>query len=358
MAWVEKFAALTALTHSEQAQWWLNGFWEEGAKDYAEDMWRITHSFIELQIDGPVLYGSKKQQFEEGCDLDEHKSHRILEKLGETMTVVALRKRLKELDIDNNKKMAISEYLIDKYQKTPQQLVSSPQGQVDPEALAAAQEACDNASAAMDDAAEAADQASKTLEASIKAAAEASTAKDAAEAALADAQTAEQAVKKAEAELQATVDEIAGLEKTKADKIAKFQAIIDDASASGVKKGKATQEKAALEGEDELPLRKAKITQNAALKRVQKVRKAAEEKTALADEAAQAATNAKTAADKASAEADQAKTTADEAAKLAETAMSDAQEALDKLKSAGTGAPQGKLWWMERIMKEKKKFSR
>lgn len=59
--------------------------------------------------------------------------------MGETMTVVALRKRLKELDIDNNKRMAISEYLISKYGKTPHELVSAQQGTVEPEQLAAAQ---------------------------------------------------------------------------------------------------------------------------------------------------------------------------------------------------------------------------
>ncbi len=47
-------------------------------KDQAEEMWKIAHQFIECQIDGPVLYGSKKQVFVEDSDLDEFKSHRIL----------------------------------------------------------------------------------------------------------------------------------------------------------------------------------------------------------------------------------------------------------------------------------------
>ena len=49
------------------------------------------------------LYGKRKVEVKEGCDLDEHKAHVFLEKLGETLTVTALRKRLKELDVDMNK---------------------------------------------------------------------------------------------------------------------------------------------------------------------------------------------------------------------------------------------------------------
>ncbi len=49
------------------------------------------------------LYGKRKVEVKEGCDLDEHKAHVFLERLGETLTVTALRKRLKELDIDMNK---------------------------------------------------------------------------------------------------------------------------------------------------------------------------------------------------------------------------------------------------------------
>jgi len=301
MSWKEGFKELTSKTHSEQAIWWLNGFWADGFEEKAEDIWKITHQFIECQIDGPVLYGSKKQVIEEDSDLDEFKSHRILEILGETLTVVALRKKLAALDIDGNKRMAISEFLINKYEKKPESLVNSPQGDTDPAMLQAAEDKCAAASAALEDASEA----------------------------LEKSKAAEEAVKAAEAELQAAIDEIEALEKAKADKLAKLQAIVDG-EGGVVKKNKAKNEIEQLNAEDPLPLRKAKLTQNAALKKVKKARK-------LAEEATEAAATAKAAA---------------------EEKYNEALEALEELKKGGTGSPQGKLWWMDRLLKEKKKFSR
>lgn len=356
--WEEKFGKICEMTHSEQGIWWLNGFWEDGAKDYAEDMWVTVHQFIECQLGEPVRYGTKMQEFKEGCDLDELQSHRILEIMGETMTVLALRKRLKELDLDNNKRMALSEYLLDKYKKKPAELVVAPQGDVDPAELARCQEACDSASAALDQASADAQAAAAALKASQAAAAEAASAKTQADEALAKAQAAEEAVKKAEAELQASLDEIAALEKAKQDLIDKCQKIIDDPNAGAVKKGRAVQEKEQTLCEDPLPLSRAKITQKAALKKVEKARKLCEEETAKSAAAAKAAAEAKEAADAAEQEAESTKATAEAAQAAAEVALKEAQSQLDALKSKGGGSPQGKLWWMERLLAEKKKYTK
>jgi chromosome segregation ATPase len=329
MGWVEEFAEITKKTHTEQAQWWLNGFWKEGAEGYKEEIWKICHQFVECQIGGPVLYGSKKQDIKENSDLDELKSHRILEVMGETLTVVALRARLKKLDIDNNNRMAISEYLLDKYGKTPQQLCAAPQGDLDPKLLAAAEDACERAGSALDQAASDAEAAEK--------------AKRAAESALAAAQKAEAEVRAAEAELQSAINEIEKLENERRDKVAKCQAIIDDPNSGAVKKGKAVQEKEQTLGEDPLPLRKAKLTQQASLRKVEKARLVAEQETAKSAEAA--------------AEAARTKEAADAAKRAAEEALAAAQAQLEALKKKG-GTPMGKLWWMERVLQEKKKFTK
>jgi len=337
-------------------------------------------------------------EFKENCDLDELNSHRVLEALGETMTVVALRKRLQALDIDNNKRMALSEYLLDKYKKTPLELVRSPQGSVDPVLLAAAIKACDDAGALLDQASADAEAAAQSLRESQRAAAEAARTKveadqrakeatdakreadseaDKAAQALAVAQTAENTVRAAEAELQAAVDEITGLEQAKATKIANAQAIIDDPKVSAMKKGVAVQERDSTLAEDPLPLRKAKITQQAALKKVEKARIIAVQETAKAaaakqvsddaaeaaakakheaDEAADAAAAAKHAAEEAAAAAARAKERADEAKEAAQRAFEAAEKALADLKAKGGDAPMGKLWWLDRVLKEKKKF--
>lgn len=314
------------------------------------------------------------------------------------MTVVALRKRLQALDIDNNKRMAISEYLLDKYKKTPLELVRSPQGSVDPVLLAAAIKACDDAGVALDQSSADAEAAAVALRESQQAAAEAARAKTEADEtaaqaakakahadseaekaaqALAAAQAAENTVRAAEAELQAAIDEISNLEKTKANKVAAAQAIIDDPKTSAMKRGVAVQERDSTLAEDPLPLRKAKITQQAALKKVEKARKIAEEETAKAaeakrvsdeaaaaaakakheaDEAANAAAAAKQAAEEAAEAAAAAKVRADEAKVAAQRAFEAAEKALADLKAKGGEAPMGKLWWLDRVLKEKKKF--
>jgi hypothetical protein len=88
------------------------------------------------------------------------------------------------------------------------------------------------------------------------------------------------AVKAAEAELQAAVDALKAEEEAYQGKIRALEDVI--AKESGMKQAKAKNELAQLKGEDPLPLRRAKITQEAALRKVQKQRKLAEEAEAEA----------------------------------------------------------------------------
>lgn len=395
--WAEKFGQICSLSHSEQAKYWLNGFWVSGAEQYADELWTTCHQFIECELGEPVRYGGRMKEYKEGCDLDELKSHVVLETMGETLTVVELRQRLAKLDVDNNKRLALSEYLLDKYNKTPQELTSSPQPDVDPAKLKAAEDAFAAAEEALNVASDEKESARKALLAAKTAASEAARRLEAAKAAAEEAaqalvvanrtreeadqahkrqEAAEAEVKAAEAEVQAAVDEITALEKVKADKIAALQAIIDDDSQGTVKKGRAVNEKAQLEGEDELPLRKAKITQTAALKRVAKAVNAATEATAAAanvlrkaDNAKAASAKAKSAADEAEAmsreakaEADRketesaaAKDRADAAHEASLQAIKEAEAQLEEIKNS-SGPPYGPIYWMERTLKEKKKF--
>lgn len=300
--WLPAFQELTAKTHTEQGIWWLNGFWKEGAEGYAEDVWAYVHKCIEIEAGRPKLYGSKVWDVQEGCDLDELKAHQFLEQLGETLTVVDLRARLKELDIDNNKRMALSEYLLGKYPKhTPQDLVDSPQGgDVEAAKLAAAK-------------------------AAVKAASEALTA------ALSQEEASKAAAREAAAatkELEAAVAELEKEQKAQDDKVATFQATIDNKSLSGVKRMRAKNELAQFLSEDPLPLRKAKITQSAALKRAQKAEILAEEEKAKAIQK----------------RAD------------AQQALQEAEHALAELKKKGDGVAKGAVWWLDRELLEIKKF--
>jgi hypothetical protein len=219
----EAFKEIVNKTHTEQAIWFLNGFWEDGLEAEAEKVWEIVHLVLEVQLDRKVRYGRKLDTYEEECDLEEHKAHRLLEMMGETQTVVALRKRLTALDIDNNHRMAVTEFLLDRYKKTPTQVIESPQGSVDPRKLAAAQEACDAAIEAYQKAADEAKAAAAALKASQEAAAEAAASKEAADKAQVEAEKAADDVRAAEAEAQAAFDAIKALEDAKAAKVAKYQ---------------------------------------------------------------------------------------------------------------------------------------
>lgn len=239
---------------------------------------------IEIYSGEPKLYGRRKQVLKEGCDLDELQSHVFLEKMKETLTVLELRKRMKALDIDNNKRMALSEYLLDLFKKTPKQLVDAPQGDTDPVKLQAAKDAVEAASEAIDIAVEAKPK----------------------------AQAAEAALKRAVAVLAAE-------EKAFNDRLAALERLAS--SGGGVKAMKAKNEIAQIKSEDPLPLRKAKITQNAAFKAAEKATKAAIK--AIAD---------------------------------AKAALVEAEAQLQAVKNAGGGVCQGAIWWMERGLAEKKKF--
>lgn len=327
MSWKQKFADLCQMKFTEQAHWFMNGFWQEGMQEEAETIWNVTHCFLEQHLGRKVLYGALMQDYEESCDLDEFKAHVLLEKLNEVLTVRELRGRLKQLDIDNNNRLSVLEYLLDKYKKTPQQVVDAPQGTVDQKEMDAAIAKVESASTALDQA--------------VSDEAAAKTALAAATAAFKECERLEAPLKQANEELDAAVADLHAEEKKIADKLASLHAIAEG-NGGIVSKNKAKNEIAQMKDKDPLPLQRAKITQEAALKRVEKARKPFTEATNLA--------NAK----KRASEEAAAKAVATKAA--AEEAFQEAQDALEELKKSGSGGPQGAIWWMSRVLSEKKKF--
>lgn len=282
-----RFTELTRKKYSEQAKWFLNGFWKAVGEENSEKIWEYTQKCIQLD--------TRKG---EGNELDEFWSHKFLESFGETLTILQLREQLKKIDLDVNGKMALLEYLCFKYGKTVQQCVDAPQGGNE-ELLNAAQ---------------------ATLTAVQDALVEQQSALDA-------QKTQEENVKKAEAELKAAIEDLKNQENAYNDKITSLEAKSNDGTASVVAKNKAANELAQLKGEDPLPLRKAKITQQASLKKTEKERKAAEIATANLEQKVR----------------DLEKLTAE------------AEQKLNELRQAG-GSSQGAIWWMTRELKEAQKY--
>jgi len=380
-----KFKELTSMHYAAQAKWFLNGFWDAGMDKDHESVWKFTQKFMELD--------PKKK---EGCELDEFWAHKFLESLGETLTVIQLRDKLRKIDMDCNGRMALLEYLAFKYSKSVKEVIDAPQGgnqkEIDEaaEKLQAVQDAfvevqsqLDQQTQALKEQKEAEENARRTLERSKRAEQEAKTAletqriaEENSEKALQIVQLAEETVRKAESELKAAVDDLNTQESTYKNQISKLEEKSKDPNGSTVSKNKAASELAILRGEDPLPLRKAKITQEAALRKVEKERKIAEAATAAAAKKRQEAKDATAAAQTKAQEAQEAAFAAEESAKEAESKtlaleeqkvrveeayrdveakVIEATDYLNEVKKKG-GVAKGAIWWMERELKEAQKY--
>jgi len=310
-----KWQQIESRNYAGQCKYMLNGFWGTLEKD-AELIWNWCQSFTELDQD-------KKG---DGNELDEFWSHKFLEGLGETMTVIEMREKFRKIDADFNKHMSMVEYIMFRYGFSIPSVLTCPQG--------------DNtagikkAEAMVNEAQKALDEMNAKLEQS-KAAAE--RAKEAAEA----AKKAAKAVAEAEAEAKKALAELQAEEKAFENKKAALEKTKNDMSIGVVKRNKAANELDQLLSEDPLPLRKAKINQSAAVKKCERATKAAEAAAQKAEETEKAAVAAEE--------------EAQAAASAAEKKLQDALDFLEEEKQKG-GVAQGDIWWMQREITEKKKY--
>jgi len=282
-----KFLKLTRNKYVDQAKWFLNGFWEKGAEKNAEEVWKFAQLFIKLD--------EKKAA---GNELDEFWSHKFLESIGETLTVVDLREKLKKIDMDVNGKMALLEFLAFYYGKTVKDVIDAPQGANAGEIAKATEKL-------------------ETVQTSLASM----------QTALENQKLAEDALKKSEAELKVAVADLAKQENAYRSQIDGLEAKINDPNGSAFNKNKASAELSQLKSEDPLPLRKAKISQEAALRKTEKSAKAAEAARVSLEQ------------------------------KLVETekAAAEAEAFLEELKNQPAN-PFGAIWWLERELSEAQKY--
>jgi len=226
----EKWEELSRKCFKDQAIWALNGFWDVMEKD-AELVWNWCQTLGELHQD----------KHADGCDLDEFWSHKFLETLGETMTVIEMREKFRKIDADFNKRMSLLEYLMFRYNIEPHAMCTAPQGDGDPEKINKAQ-------AMVAEAQKAVDEMNAALAAAVA----------------------------AENENKAALDELRAQEKAFEDKKAALEKTKNDMSIGIVKRNSAANQLDQLLSEDPLPLRKAKINQAAAVKKSERATKAAE----------------------------------------------------------------------------------
>uniref|UniRef100_A0A2R5L0R6 TolA-like protein n=1 Tax=Hirondellea gigas TaxID=1518452 RepID=A0A2R5L0R6_9CRUS len=295
---MERLQTLSSRIYSDQAKFFLNHFWNTFGENEADNVWNYTQKMEELD----------EKSGKKGNELGEMIAHRFLEQFGETLTVRQLREVLRDIDIDTNKKVSLSEYLLFKFKVDWHELVNSVQG--DQAQIAQAEKMLEEVQAALALAQE-----------------KNSSAKVAEDAAF----SAEKTFKHAQEEVEATLAELKNQEDTYAAKLADLEA----RSSSGgiVSRNKAKNEREQLLQEDPLPLTRAKISSEAALRKVEKARapfKATREAAVLVREEADAALDA------------------------ADDAFKKAADFLDEVKR--TSQAKGSVWWLERELQEAKKY--
>eukprot|EP01095_Lingulamoeba_sp_RSL-Kostka_P003725 TRINITY_DN1472_c0_g1_i1.p1 TRINITY_DN1472_c0_g1~~TRINITY_DN1472_c0_g1_i1.p1 ORF type:complete len:378 (+),score=231.65 TRINITY_DN1472_c0_g1_i1:65-1198(+) len=356
----EKLEALCEYSYKEQAVWFLNSFWEEFAESEAELIWNYVDACGELDA----------ENHENGSGLDEMMAHRFLEKFGETLTVRALRTKLRETGAIGEKQrpkvVPITHYLLFKYNAEWHVLVNASQGDNAKE-IAEAQEKLNAVQQAFQESNERAEEAKVALAESTARANEAKAAADEAKAredeAIArenEAREYEKPFKIAQEELEAALAEVKKQEDEYNGKIEDCKRRSEEGGV--VTRNKAKNELAQLLAEDPLPLRRSKITLEAARKKAEKARAPFKESTEKAEKARAEATTAREASEAAAAAAAAAAQASEEAAAAAAAALEAAREMvaeaeafLEEVKNK-PGCAYGAIWWMERELFEQKKY--
>jgi len=310
----EKLEQLCARTYKEQAVWFLNSFWGDLSEE-AEKLWQFVHKCAELN----------EEKKAEGSDMDEFQAHRFLEYFKESMTVQAMRDKLRSTGAIQAgqvvKRVPLTHLLIFKYNIDWKYLVNAVQG---------SKEEIEKAQRMLDEVHNAFVQANARATEAAEAVREAAARE-------ADARSREEELKAAKAELEQALNELKAQEDAYNHKTEDLKKRSEEGGV--VQRNKAKNELAQHLGEDPLPLRKAKITQEAAVKK-------AERAAVAANEAAQQAAEARVKGEEAQAAAEAA----------VEEARARVAEAEDYLEKAKKSMPAGGVWWLEKELHEAKAF--
>jgi len=311
-----KFKQLSAKTYKDQAIWFLNAYWKDFGQKEAERIWTYKHKCDELDLQNRAA----------GTALDELNAHRFLEAFKEPLTVREMRETLRNSGvIEKFSNVPLIHFLIAIFKSDWHYVVNAPQGD-NREEIEKAQRMLDAVQAAF-----------RESEAKAQAAA---VALREAESREREARQKEAEAEAAKRELEVALADLKAQETAYENKTKEIQSRID--SASGVVgQNKAKAELAQHLNEPTLPLRKARITQEAAVKKADRARAAAEASTAQAVEARKASAKAKEAAEQAVEDARQK--------------VDEAEKYLEEVKNK-PGSAQGSIWWLERELHEAKAF--
>jgi len=284
----EKLQALINKTYQDQATWFLNAFWNIHSQE-AERLWGYVLKCNELDL----------EKHEQGSGLDEVRAHKFLEGFGETLTVMSLREKLRQTGAiaqsDRPKLVPLTHYLLFRYGVDWHVLVNS-YGDNAAE-IAEAQRLLDQVMTAFQES----DRQAKI------------------------ARDTEAPFKAAQLEVDTALADVKSQEDARESKTKELTRRSTEGGV--VAQNKAKAELAQHMAEDPLPLRKAKVTLEAALKKAEKARAPFEAATKIAEDAL-----------------DQA-----------QQKLSEAENYLQEVKKK-PGSSHGTFWWMDRTLQEKKAY--
>jgi len=375
----DKLHDLCKLTYKEQGVWFLNAFWEGGIvggkriADDPESIWNYVHK-------ASVIDNVKAS----GNALDELEAHRFLEAFHEAHTVLEMRSQLRKTgalaENERPKEVPLTHFLLFKYAVNWHKLVNAPQGDNSAQiaeaqdkleevqrAFDASTKADAEASAALREALAREKEAKESEDAAVAREAEAVSTENEARARESDARVAEAPFKAAQEEVEAALAEVRAQENAYNEKTAQLKK--DSEEGGVVSRNRAKVQLDAHLAEDPLPLRKAKITLEAANKKAERARAPFQAATEIATAARAKAEDARLEAEAARkeaeadrqkaeaarSEAEEAKGRAEEAVAAAQAAVAEAEALLEEIK-ASSGSGQGALWWIDRELTEKKKY--
>merc|ERR1712137_1329161 len=358
-----KLQELCGKSYKQQAVWFLNCFWEQFTEKEAELFWNYVQKNAELDL----------ENHEQGAALDEMKAHVFLEKF-ETLTVRAMREKLRSTgalgETERPKVVPLTHYLLYKYNADWKLLVDETRQGSNKEELEKAEKMLAEVQAAFQESerkaglarqalneAQAAENAAKQREAAANAsAAEAKKREAEAKASADEARTREDqankdaaAAKRAEAEAQAAQRELeAALAELKKEEDAfnnkknELERKGNDESIGLVTRNKAKNELAQLLSEDPLPLKRAKITQEAAVRKAEKATAHAAQTRQASEASAAAASKARAQAEQDAAQAEAARKSAEQDAAAASAAREQAEQARQSASEAREAASQAR----------------
>jgi len=328
----QKFRQLSSKTYKDQAIWFLNAYWGTFGEKEAEKLWKFKHKCDELDL-------NKRS---EGSALDELNAHRFLEAFNEPMTVREMRDALRATGATGSDKFTtvpLTHFLVSIYKVNWKQLVNASQGDNKAE-IEHAQRLFDEVQVAFQESETKHQQAAAALKESHAREAEARTKE-------AEAKTREEEAEAAKRELEAALADLKAKESEYNNKTQDLTKKSE--SASGVvAQNKAKAELAQHLNEPTMPLRKARITQEAAVKKAEKTKQAAADARAAAEAAVHSSVQARKASEA-------AKAAAEAAVEAAKVKVDEAEAYLQEVK-AKPGNAQGSLWWLERELHEARAF--